>query len=147
MTNFQHRFRISLHDTDAAGVMFFAHLLRHAHDAYEGLMTQLGWPIDALIRERRLALPLAHAEADYHRPLRHGDQVDCAAQVTAVGNRTFTLHYRFSAADGQLAATAGTVHVAVDPDHAPDGPVALPAALAAALRGAAPTPGSAATAR
>ncbi|MFP4063447.1 MAG: acyl-CoA thioesterase, partial [Halochromatium sp.] len=73
--NIEHRFRVALHDTDAAGVLFFAHLFRHAHDAYEAMMARIGWPLDGLIRERQLGLPLVHAEADYRRPMRHGDQV------------------------------------------------------------------------
>jgi len=35
---FEYRFTVQLHDTDAAGRLFFAHLFRHAHDAYEALM-------------------------------------------------------------------------------------------------------------
>ena len=46
---FEYRFSIRLHDTDAAGVLFFAHLLRHAHDAYEAFMEQAGFGLVGLI--------------------------------------------------------------------------------------------------
>ena len=111
---FEHRFRVALHDTDAAGVLFFAHLFRHAHDAYEAWMARLGFPLDAMLRDGELRLPLVHAEADYRRPLHHGAAVTVQLIPAAVGERSFTLDYRFQTADGALAATARTVHAAID---------------------------------
>lgn len=32
--------------------MFYGHLFRHAHDAYECFMGEIGWPLDRLIRAR-----------------------------------------------------------------------------------------------
>ncbi len=125
-------FRVSLHDTDAAGVMFFAHLFRHAHDAYEAFMTDIGLPLDALIRAGKTALPLVHAEADYQAPMRHGDRIDVEVRVADVARRGFRLSYRFLDATGQSAATALTVHVRVRPGTT--GAEALPDELAAALR-------------
>jgi 1,4-dihydroxy-2-naphthoyl-CoA hydrolase len=127
---FQHRFRVALHDTDAAGVLFFAHLFRHAHDAYEVTMARIGWPIEALIRDRQLALPLVHAEADYRRPMRHGDQVDVALDLLSLGDRRFSLSYEFLIG-AQQVATAQSVHVAIHPDTGLSR--TLPESLAAAL--------------
>lgn len=133
MSEHAHRFTVALHDTDAAGVLFFAHLFRHAHDAYEGLLAARGWPLPALVAAGALALPLVHAGADYRRPLRHGDLVDCRVRVTAVGSGSFTLDYRFLTADGSVAATARTVHAALDCRSGRG--CALPAGLVAALGG------------
>ena len=135
-TTSEHRFRVALHDTDAAGVLFFAHLFRHAHDAYEGLLEAAGWPLAGIVRERRLALPIVHAEADYRHPLRLGDAVGIRARAGEIGARRFAVDYRFARDDGRCAARARTVHVAVDP-HAGSA-IALPAALRAALAGTAP---------
>lgn len=133
MPSHTHQFRIALHDTDAAGVLFYAHLFRHAHDAYEGLMTALGWPLPALVSGGTLALPLVHAEADYRHPLRHGDPVICEVSVAGVGQGSFSLDYAFLSPTGALAATARTVHAALD--RASGQAVALPPGLAAALHG------------
>jgi len=129
---FEHHFRIALHDTDAAGVLFFAHLFRHAHDAYEAWMAKLGFPLDAMIRDGDLALPLVHAEADYRRPMRHADQVGVMLVLSELGDGSFTIDYRFDVDDGKLAANARTVHVCVQPGTA--GACALPEALSVALR-------------
>jgi 1,4-dihydroxy-2-naphthoyl-CoA hydrolase len=128
---FEHHCRIALHDTDAAGVLFFAHLFRHAHDAYEGWMAALGFPLDAMLRDGGPRLPLVHAEADYRRPLRHGDSVLIRLELGEVRERAFAIDYAFIGADGAIAATARTVHAGIGAD----GERGLPAALLAALRG------------
>ncbi|MFP4076131.1 MAG: acyl-CoA thioesterase [Halochromatium sp.] len=112
--NIEHRFRVALHDTDAAGVLFFAHLFRHAHDAYEAMMARIGWPLDGLIRERQLGLPLVHAEADYRRPMRHGDQVAVRVERAGLTERDFSLAYGFFIREFEVA-TALSVHAAIDP--------------------------------
>lgn len=126
----EHHFRIALHDTDAAGVLFFAHLFRHAHDAYEAMMARIGWPVDELIRERQLALPLVHAEADYRHPMRHGDQVDVTVELKDLGDRRFSLTYGFFSDDREVA-TALSVHVGIEPRTGKS--QALPTSLVSAL--------------
>jgi len=37
-----HKFTLPLQEVDHAGVMFFAHLFSHAHDAYAELMQSMG---------------------------------------------------------------------------------------------------------
>lgn len=116
MALYTHTFQVNLHDTDAAGVLFFAHLLRHAHDAYEAMMAEGDEPIAELIRAGRVHLPIVHCEADYLAPIRHGDLVQVEVEPARLGESSFTLHYRFAVADTP-AASATTVHVAFDPDR------------------------------
>ena len=125
---FEYEVRIRLHDTDAAGRLFFANLLRQAHDAFEAFMLSIGHPLDALIRDRSLLLPLIHAEADYRQPMAHGDQIRIQLWVGELRQRSFEMRYRFLDAQGQEAATAKTVHVLVR------GETELAAALPEALR-------------
>lgn len=115
----EYRFAIRLHDTDAAGILFFGHLFRHAHDAFESFMDEIGLPLDRLLREREFLLPLTHAEADYRQPLRHGDQVRATVEVQELRRRSFAIAYRFINAQGEVAATVRTVHVQVAPDLTP----------------------------
>ncbi|WP_296701455.1 acyl-CoA thioesterase [Thiocapsa sp. UBA6158] len=116
---FTYAFNVRLHDTDAAGRLFFGHLFRHAHDAYETFMTQVGLPLERLIREGELLLPLVHAEADYHRPLRQGDRVQVVLTIDEIRARSFAVAYRFEMPDGTLAATAKTVHLRINRDGSP----------------------------
>lgn len=129
MRDFDYRFCVRLHDTDAAGVMFFAHLFRHAHDAYEACLGHLGLDLAGLIQAGP-HLPLVHAEADYRAPLRHGEQVWVRVTLERLGDQSFTLGYLFTGLDGVERARARTVHVAMDPAG---GPMALPPPLRHAL--------------
>ncbi|MFM1892805.1 MAG: hypothetical protein RLZ44_1882 [Pseudomonadota bacterium] len=130
-TEYQHEFVVALHDIDAAGVMFFAHLFRHAHDAYEAFMAELGLPLSEVIRQRRWLLPLVHAEADYRAPLRHGERIEVRLAVEDLGTSAFTLGYRFQDAAGNVRATAKTVHVHLAADGKGSAP--LPQELRDAL--------------
>jgi 1,4-dihydroxy-2-naphthoyl-CoA hydrolase len=124
---FRYRFQIRLHDTDAAGVLFFAHLLRHAHDAYESMMHTSGLPLDAWLREPgRPALPITEASARFERPMRHGDQIEVELRVDELRRRSFALGYVFRDAAGRTCALARTVHVMIGDEgnteatHLPD---------------------------
>jgi 1,4-dihydroxy-2-naphthoyl-CoA hydrolase len=128
---FQHAFRVALHDIDAAGIMFYGHLFRHAHDAYEAFMGAIGFPLERIIASADPLLPLVHAEADYHLPLHHGEALCIALGVLRIGSTSFTLDYRFLDGDSQLRARVRTVHVRLSPDHRSS--AALPPALVLAL--------------
>ncbi len=132
-TGFEYCFSIRLRDTDAAGVLFFARLLEHAHDAYETLMDQLDHPLPDLLHNASFHLPLVHAEADYLAPLRLGDRVRVSIQVAKLGRRSFTLSYAFATPDGRICARAATVHVAIDAREGKK--EALPEPLREALQG------------
>jgi 1,4-dihydroxy-2-naphthoyl-CoA hydrolase len=130
-TRFRQEFVVALHEIDAAGVMFFGHLFRHAHDAYEAFMADLGLPLSAVIQQRRWRLPLVHAEADYRAPLRHGERIEVQLAIAELGGSAFTVSYRFQDAAGGLRATAKTVHVNLAADGAGSAP--LPQELRTAL--------------
>jgi 1,4-dihydroxy-2-naphthoyl-CoA hydrolase len=126
----EYRFRVRLHDIDAAGVMFYGHLFRYAHDAYEWLMGALGFPLEGLIHDG-CRLPLVHAEADYLLPLRHGEAIGVQLEMATLGESSFTLVYGFLDEAGILRARVRTVHVHLAPDGQRAAP--LPEALRAVL--------------
>ena len=133
---FTYDLRIRLHDTDAAGVLFYGHLFRHAHDAYEAFMEQLGYPLHELIGSGAapaIPLPISSAQAQYRRPLRQGDAVRIELRVAEVRRRSFALDYRFLDDQGRHCATARTVHCLVHTDGGGD--AALPDGLRLALNG------------
>lgn len=111
--NFQYDLQIRLHDTDAAGRLFFAHLFRHAQDALEAFMEHIGYPIDVMLRTGEILLPLTHAEANYRRPMRHGDRIRIQVWVEDLRRRSFAIGYRFLSEAGDEMATARTIHVLV----------------------------------
>lgn len=117
MQTYNYHFTTSLHDIDAAGVLFFAHLFRHAHDAYEAFMSDIGFSLDKVIRQNIL-LPLIHSEADFLQPISHGDKVCIRLQIKKIGNSSFTVIYHITGEQDQQLATALTTHVYLDrTDH------------------------------
>ena len=121
---------IGLHDTDAAGRLFFANQFRLAHQAYEAFLASLGFPIGPMLKKGRLALPIVRAEADYKQPLCTGDQLEINVRPTRVGTTSFSILCRLISA-GQTVGHVTTVHVAVDARRG--GKQNLPAALRKAL--------------
>lgn len=121
-TKYEYRFQVRLHDTDHAGVVFFARLFTHAHDAYESFMSGIGLGLNALI-EGGVRLPVVHASADYLLPLRHEEEISVLLKVAQLGRTSFTVEYAFRC-DGQERARLRSVHVFLDassglPAHLP----------------------------
>lgn len=136
MRQAEHQFTVRLHDVDAAGILFFAHLFRHAHDAYECFMDARGLALHRLLEAGAHLMPLVHAEADYLRPLRQGDRVRVLVETARLGGTSFTVAYTFLGPQGTEVARARTVHALVDRQSFQ--PVPLPESLRTALGSPAP---------
>ncbi len=105
---------VRLPDTDAAGILFFGNYFRVAHDAYETLMTSMGLGFSHLLTEADFLIFIAHAEADYHQPLRLGEAITVELRVDEIKHSSFVLSFTIKDAQGQVAAKLRSVHVAVD---------------------------------
>ncbi len=105
---------IKLHDTDAAGLLFYANQFRLAHDAYEGFMEEIGFGFASIIKDSDFLLPIVHAEADYKAELSVGDRVTVRLTTEKVGDSSFTLAYELLDAEGKPVGSVKTVHVCLD---------------------------------
>lgn len=122
--------QLHLHDTDAAGRLYFAHQFRLAHEAYESFMVELGFPLADILKAGRFGLPIVRAEADYKASLRVGDEVAIEVKPVRIGQTSFTLLSRFVRA-GRTVGRVTTIHVAVNARRGTKCP--LPARLRKAL--------------
>lgn len=105
---------MKLHQTDAAGLLFFGHQLTICHDAYELFMESISESFFEILNNREYLLAIVHAEADYKQKLSVGDRLRVELTVARVGESSFTLAYNLYASDNSLAGTGATVHVCVD---------------------------------
>jgi len=128
---FEHKLTVPFQDVDAAGVVFYAHLFRYAHEAYEKFMQQIGCSLQELLAEASYLLPLVHAQADYHRPLHHADKLKIELRLKRLGQTSFTLGYRVLGEDQTEHVTLETVHTALD--STTQRPLTLPDTLREAL--------------
>ncbi|RMH71204.1 MAG: acyl-CoA thioesterase [Gemmatimonadetes bacterium] len=105
---------IKLHDTDAAGLLFFANQFKLAHDAYETFFNALGFNLGKMIQSGTFVLPIVHADADFTAPLFVGDRVGIRIHLGKVGRSSFTLLYDILRETGETVGRVKTVHVAID---------------------------------
>lgn len=115
MPAFVYRLPVRFHEVDPAGIVFFARYFQYAHDAQEAWLREIGFPLEIPITERGVMLPLVHAEADYHRPLRTGQEMTIELSVVRLGQSSFTLETRIGTDQNANHAVVRTVHVCVDP--------------------------------
>lgn len=93
--------------------MFFARVFDYAHDAFVAFLQQVDLPLDRLLREGNLGMPLVHAEADYKGPLRFGDVLDVRIATPEIGDKSIKLEIHLEVA-GTPRATVRVTHVAVE---------------------------------
>ena len=103
-----------MHDTDAAGRIYFANLLRIAHEAFEAFMHSIKWDIGMLLKEGDFLFPVVHVEADYTEPLSVGDELTVEVTVGRIGETSCTLLYRFIKKGKHAAGSAQIIHVTVN---------------------------------
>ncbi|MDF1544844.1 MAG: thioesterase family protein [bacterium] len=106
--------KVRLHQTDAAGVLFFGDYFRIAHDAYEEFLESIEYNIRFVIEEANTLLLIVHAESDYRRPLRVGEQIETNIVVDKIGGSSFILRYEIRDTSQTRIADLTTVHVAAD---------------------------------
>jgi 1,4-dihydroxy-2-naphthoyl-CoA hydrolase len=106
-------YQIQLRDTDAAGVVYFANFLTICHAAYEASLSAAGIDLRLLISGPEVALPIIHASGDFKKPLYCGDQVQVLLIPTHISESEFQVNYDLCLADGKVAATVLTKHVAI----------------------------------
>ncbi len=111
------KYKIRMHDTDAAGVTFFASQFRIAHEAYEEFADKLGFGFGKLLEKNKYFIPIVHAEADYKCPLSIGTTIKINLAVEHVGKHSYTIAYSLEKSDllhKTIVGTAKTVHVVID---------------------------------
>jgi len=94
---FTYKTKIRLHDTDAAGIIFFANQFKIIHDAYEEFLEKLGLCIQTILKKTGYFQPIVHAESQYKAPLYVGDKIIIAVKVGHVGKTSFSLEYSINA--------------------------------------------------
>jgi 1,4-dihydroxy-2-naphthoyl-CoA hydrolase len=109
---FIYKTKVHLHDTDAAGRLFFANQFKMIHDAYEQLLEDSGFSFHSMLSGGSAFLPIVHAECAYLHPLAVGDKLDITIKVGHIGTTSFSFEYTLMRGK-TLVGTAKTVHVTV----------------------------------
>jgi len=105
--------KVRMHDTDMAGILYFARQFRFAHDALEDFADANGLGFHQLFHKEEFIFVIVHVEGDYYKSLNVGDPIETHLWVEAMGTSSFTLAYTFFRHQEKVGA-AKTVHVTLD---------------------------------
>ncbi|MGB5105687.1 MAG: thioesterase family protein [Candidatus Zixiibacteriota bacterium] len=105
---------VRLHETDAAGLLFFANQFFYAHDMYEELLSSIGLPMEDLLAHSDFLVPIVHAESQYLEGLSVGQELEASVAVGNIGNTSYTLEYELRSLAGNVVGRTKTVQVSID---------------------------------
>jgi 1,4-dihydroxy-2-naphthoyl-CoA hydrolase len=107
---------IYFHDTDAAGVVYFANVLSMCHEAYEAALADSGVHLKQFFSSRSIALPIVQATIDFTKPMFCGEQYAIQVSPTQRSDSKFQIAYRIAALENpdDQTSTATTLHVCID---------------------------------
>ncbi len=137
---FTYRRIIRFHETDAAGVVYFANILTLCHEAYEAALASAGINLREFFGGGSLAVPVVHGSVDFRRPLRCGDEVEIALTPQILDDSTFEISYCLTNADQKTVATTLTRHVCIEAMSRQRHPLSVE--LAQWIQSTTPSPGS-----
>ena len=140
-SHFTHAARARFQDIDAAGIVFYARILVWCHDAWFAFLEHQGVDMPAVLASAPVISPMAHAEADYFRPVRFGDRVAVELVAAHLDGAELALGFRLRRASGEgageIIAVAQQAHLFVDRARfaRTDAPAELVARLGSLLGG------------
>lgn len=113
--HFSHTVTVRFHEVDRAGILFFGRVFEYCHVAFEEMMAaHAGGGLPHVFDDLGWGMPLVHAEADYERPMRMGDQIRVDMSVERIGSSSLTFGFELIGADGRRHATVRLVHAFTD---------------------------------
>lgn len=114
MPDFIYKRRIAFHETDAAGVVYFANYFRLAEEAETHALASL----ESIVTKDGYLYPRVHAEADYHAPLHFFDEVSVHACITRIGSSSVAWQFQIYNNHG-VCATVKTISTRRKRDGSP----------------------------
>lgn len=115
---YEQRLIVRFDEVDFAQLVYFPRLFGYCHQVFEDFFrNEVHVPYAQMLQERRVGYPTVHAEADFHAPLRFGDEVTVVMDTLKVGARSITSRYRLYRDPARtLCVTARIVTVAMSMD-------------------------------
>ncbi|MEG8946223.1 acyl-CoA thioesterase [Rosettibacter firmus] len=109
---FSTKIKTRFFDADPAGIIFYGNIFKYIHSAYEDFIAGLRLKRNYFL-DKDFVLPILHAEADYHLPIKYGETLTINIEVTKLKRSSFELSYKIFNNKKVEVATAKTVHVCV----------------------------------
>ncbi len=107
--------RVFLGDTDSAGVVYFAEVLRLCHEVYELSLAEFGVDLQEFFRSPNWAIPITYAEIAFFQPIYAGDKLSISLSGQKLTPASFELQYVLCKGAQQLVSRAQTKHTCICP--------------------------------
>lgn len=108
---FETSYRVRFGDEDHARIVYYPRFFHIFHVAFEDFFDRQGLPYRACLEEG-VGWPAVHAEADYQRPVRFGDDLVIRVSIEKIGRSSAAFVYEGTKAGDDGAAVRGKVVVA-----------------------------------
>ncbi len=106
---------VRFRDTDAAGVVYFAHVLAFCHNAYEASLLTSGIPLQSYFADHKVGLPITTVSARFRHPLMWGDPYHICLIGQEIAADRFEVSYTLYSPDPtRQIGEATTRHVCID---------------------------------
>ena len=103
--------RVRFGDEDHARIVYYPRFFHYFHCAFEDFFDQQGHPYRACLDEG-VGWPAVHAEADFQRPLRFGDDLAMTVTIEKLGHKSATFRYVGTRVGDEGPAVVGKITVA-----------------------------------
>jgi 1,4-dihydroxy-2-naphthoyl-CoA hydrolase len=114
MPNFESEILVTLSDTDAAGVVYFARFYDIAHRAMEEHFAKTNLSLGLMLREKDYITPVTSSSAEYKKPLRLSDRVRVSGNFAIESESTFATRIELFLPNDELSASVQFVHTCID---------------------------------
>ncbi len=108
---FTTKIRIRFGDEDHAQIVYYPRFFHFFHVAFEDFFDQQGHPYRACLDEG-VGWPAVHADADYQRQVRFGDDLEMVVTLTKIGRSSASFRYVGTKVGDEGPAVVGNVIVA-----------------------------------
>ncbi|MBX2850218.1 MAG: acyl-CoA thioesterase [Phycisphaeraceae bacterium] len=103
--------RVAFSETDAAGIVHFAHFFRYMEDAEHAMLRDLGLSVHRDIGDDVAGFPRVKAACDYKKPLRFEDVFTIDVYVAAKTDKSVSYGFTFRTEDQPDPIATGTLKV------------------------------------
>jgi 1,4-dihydroxy-2-naphthoyl-CoA hydrolase len=110
---FTYYYTVRFEDTDAAGVVYFANVLKICHAGYEVSLAASGINLKSFFTNPSVGFPIVHANVDFFRPIYCGDNLVISLLPQKIGADKFEITYEITV-DEVIVAKTITRHVCID---------------------------------
>jgi YbgC/YbaW family acyl-CoA thioester hydrolase len=111
--NYSQKMKVRMYDTDSAQILFFGNQFRFINDVFEDFLDSLGFGIKGFFTGD-WGLVFVHAESDYLKPSRVGDEITISLGISKIGNTSFSVDYTITRdSDKAIVGTSKSTHVTV----------------------------------